>query len=85
LIDSAAFKMIFGKGCNAPDQKCAKNRYKQLLFEAIRNVGITPLLGGLEYASDIIERMDLQRASQADPSFNHLLTDLRAKFKEWQY
>ncbi|MCL6591353.1 MAG: DUF4276 family protein [Firmicutes bacterium] len=83
LIDAAAFKAVLGKGCNAPDQKCAKDRYKQLLFEAIRNVGITPPLGGLEYARDIAGNMDLQKASRIDDSFNRLVADLRSKFKEW--
>lgn len=29
LLDSAAFKSVFGRGCNAPDQKCERTRYKK--------------------------------------------------------
>ena len=42
LLDSSAFKTVFGKGCNAPDQKCERDRYKRLLAEAIQATGIVP-------------------------------------------
>lgn len=84
LIDSAAFKEVFGKGCRAPDQKCEKNRYKQLLLNAIREAGITPPLGGLEYSSDIVKALDLKRMEQADESLGKFLKDLQALFRSWQ-
>ncbi len=34
LLDGAAFKAVFGRGCDAPDQKCDRGRYKQRLIEA---------------------------------------------------
>lgn len=84
LIDSAAFKEVFGKGCRAPDHKCEKKRYKQLLLNAIREAGITPLLGGLEYSSDIVKALDLKRMEQADESLGKFLKDLQALFRSWQ-
>ena len=36
LLDGAAFRDVFGKGCDAPDRKCDRDRYKQRLVEAIR-------------------------------------------------
>lgn len=83
LLDSAAFKSVLGKGCDAPDQKCSKDRYKKLLLEAIQNAGVTPPLGGMEYAEDIVNTMNLQRMEQADASFGKFLKDLHIKFKEW--
>ncbi len=68
LLDGAAFKSVFGKGCNAPDQKCERNRYKQLLAEAIRGAGRAAPLGGIEYARDLVEALDLKRARRADAS-----------------
>lgn len=35
LLDSKAFKDILGKGCNAPDSKCSRDRYKQMLFQQV--------------------------------------------------
>lgn len=83
LLDSAAFKSVLGKGCDAPDQKCSKDRYKKLLLEAIQNAGVTPPLGGMEYAEDIVNTMNLQRMEQADASFGKFLKNLHNKFKEW--
>ena len=59
LLDSAAFKSVLGKGCKAPDQKCSRDRYKHLLLEAMQNAGVLPPLGGVEYAEEIINAMDL--------------------------
>ena len=58
LLDGAAFKTVFGKGCDAPDQKCDRNRYKQRLIEAIHATGTIPILGGIEYAEDIVQQIN---------------------------
>ena len=84
LLDGAAFKAAVGQGCDAPDQKCDRGRYKQRLIEAIRDAGVTPILGGLEYAEDILQRMDIDRAAQADKSFARFVDGLRTIFRNWQ-
>ena len=84
LLDGAAFRAVLGKGCDAPDQKCARDRYKQRLIEAIYAAGITPSLGGIEYAEDIIQKMNINRAARADRSFNRFVSDLRNTFQGWQ-
>lgn len=83
LLDSSAFKAVLGKGCDAPDQKCSRDRYKQLLIEAIKSTGMSPLLGGIEHAEDIVKEMNLTRMEQTDPSLGKLLKDLKNKFNEW--
>ncbi len=84
LLDGAAFKAVLGTGCDAPDQKCDRGRYKQRLIEAIHAAGTTPLLGGIEYAEDIVMAMDIGRASRVDRSFKHFVEDLRDAFQGWQ-
>lgn len=84
LLDSAAFKEVLGKGCQAPDYKCDRDRYKQLLLAAIREAGISPLVGGMEFAEDIVKAMDLHRVRQLDVSFDKLLDDLDDQFKPRQ-
>ena len=84
LLDGAAFKRVFGIGCDAPDQKCDRGRYKQRLIEAIHAAGTTPLLGGIEYAEDIVMAMDIDRASRLDRSFKRFVEDLRDAFQGWQ-
>jgi len=84
LVDSGAFKKVFGRGCNAPDQKCERARYKKMLIDAIRESGITPSLGGIEYAEDIVKEMDLGQAARNDASLQRLLEEFNAVFREWQ-
>lgn len=84
LLDSAAFKTVFGRGCIAPDFKCERARYKKLLIEAIMATGITPSLGGIEFAGDIVHKMDLLRVGRMDSSLGHLLEELQAIFRKWQ-
>jgi hypothetical protein len=81
LLDGAAFRAVFGRGCDAPDLKCSRDRYKLLLIEAIYAAGVTPSLGGIEFAEDIIHHMDIDRAVQADRSFQRFIEDLRAALR----
>ena len=84
LLDASAFKSVLGKGCSAPDQKCERERYKNLLIKAISDAGVKPFLGGIEYATDIVNAMDLARLERIDASLGHLLKDLRNRFNEWK-
>ena len=84
LLDGAAFKAVFGKGCDAPDQKCDRNRYKQRLIEAIHATGTIPILGGIEYAEDIVQQININRVAQVDRSFRRFVEELRDMFQGWQ-
>lgn len=84
LLDGAAFKAVFGRGCQAPDRKCARNLYKRKLIEEIHAAGSIPLIGGIEYAEDIVQHMDIDRAAQADASLQRFVEELRTIFRRWQ-
>lgn len=84
LLDSAAFKLALGRGCQAPDHKCDRGRYKKLLIEAVREAGVTPLLGGIEHADDIVAFMDLERMEASDDSLGKLISELRSIFRSLQ-
>ena len=84
LLDGEAFRKVCGKGCNAPDQKCDRDRYKKLLAEAVWAAGRQPTLGGLEWAEDIIEHMNMKRAQNADEAFRLFTRQLSRTFKFWQ-
>ena len=83
LLDGAAFREVFGRGCRAPDQKCSRDRYRQKLADAIHQAGVEPILGGIEYAADIVRHMDLDRAARADTSLQRFLDHLSAIFRGW--
>lgn len=82
LLDSAAFKAVFGRGCDAPDQKCERDRYKKLLIDAIRRAGIDPGFGS-DFTDELVQHMDLEYLARADDSLSRLLTDLRGAFQGW--
>jgi len=84
LLDSAAFKKVLGVGCQAPDQKCDRGRYKQLLTKAVLAAGQTPLLGGLEHAADLVSEFHLEQIAKQDESFGDLLGRLHAFFRQWR-
>ena len=83
LLDGAVFKSVLGKGCDAPDKKCDRSRYKHQLFEAIRATGVVPRLGGIEFAEDIVRQMDIERVARTDPSFGRFVSELRRIFRQW--
>ncbi len=84
LLDSAAFRTVFGKGCPTPDQKCERDRYKRLLLNAIYEAGIDPSSTDVEYTADLVRAMNLQRIGQADGSMSRLLRALQSRFRIWQ-
>ena len=84
LLDGAALKSVFGKGCDAPDHKCDRDRYKHQLSNAIRATGRTPRLGGIEFAEDIVQHMDIEAAARADASLRRFVDELRGHFRQWE-
>ena len=84
LLDSAAFKTAVGRGCDAPDQKCDRHLYKRRLIEAIHAAGIMPSFGGIEFAEDIVQHLDIEHAKRADRSFRRFVDHLVNKFQQWQ-
>ena len=84
LLDSSAFKKVMGKGCSAPVQKCERDLYKKLLWEAMLNIGVTPPLGGIEYSDALVNAMNLERLERTEASLGKLLKELRYKFQEWK-
>ncbi len=84
LLDGAAFRSAVGRGCDAPDLKCDRDRYKQRLRQAVRNAGIEPSFSGMEFTEDIVRHMDIERVAKADRSFKRFVDDLNAAFRRWR-
>ena len=83
LVDPKAFQIVFGRGCTLPAVKCAKNEYKTLLRNEIRESGIEAPLGGVEYAEEIVNNMDLAQVETREPSFGLFLRSLKSLFNTW--
>ena len=84
LLDSEAFKTVFGRGCPAPDQKCESGRYKNMLLNAIYQATMTPPIDGIERVEELVNAIDLQRMEQSDKSVRRFLTALQRQFRIWQ-
>jgi len=84
LADPAAFRAVLGRGCNLPQHKCQKDFYKRLLVQEVQAANVKPILGGLEYAEDIIGAMDLVAVEMSESSFEKLLKELKARFNQWK-
>lgn len=84
LLDGTAFKQVLGRSCSTPDRKCARDRYQDLLARAVAESGATPLLGGMEYAEDLVLAMDLDRLRKCDESLGSFLDELYGRFRLWR-
>lgn len=84
LLDSEAFKTVFGKGCSVPDQKCERGRYKNMLLNAIYQATMVFPLGAIEHVEELVNEMNLQRVAQMDRSIDRLLSALQRQFRIWQ-
>ena len=80
LLDPGAIRRSIGHGPAARrvPPRCSHEVYKLLLEDTIVEAGAAPVLGGYEYADDIVSEMDLYRAGMVDPAFNRFIHDLRA-------
>jgi hypothetical protein len=80
LLDPPAVGLVLGVTPSLAPQKCERGLYKRLLAKTIREAGLSPILGGMEYARDIVNALDLD---VDDKSFARLVRDLRTAFQQW--
>lgn len=83
MVDPDSFSGVVGHRPSLGRAKCERDKYKQLLGEAVRKGGSPALLGGIDFAPDLVAAMDLYRAAQTDRSFGHFVSELRACFVRW--
>ncbi len=85
LADPNAFKKAVGKGCAPlPKLKCNKDEYKDLLYKSVRETGVNPVLGGLEYAEDIMKSANLALLEQSEPSFQLTAKQIKGFLQQWR-
>lgn len=77
LADPAAFRRAVGKAVQPPRRKCDRDFYKGLLAKSVADAGHVATLGGLEFARDIVEEMDIGRACRNDNSLNNFVRSFR--------
>lgn len=79
LSDPAALQRVLSSGVQAPvpDSKCGSGRFKRLLSQTVKDAGVEPAEGGIEYAGDIVEEMDIYRACTNVPSLDTFVRDFK--------
>ncbi|HLG15960.1 MAG TPA: hypothetical protein VJH03_15860 [Blastocatellia bacterium] len=75
LADATSFRQVVGIGPTVGRKKCQRDLYKTLLASAIVKAGHPPTLGGIEFASELVEAMDLYRAGKFERSLKHFVDD----------
>lgn len=84
LADPQSFKEVIGVVPKAGRKKCERGYYKAILSKAIIDAGYPPTLGGIEFAREIVEKMDFYRARKVERSLGHFLTAAAASIRATQ-
>ena len=79
LSDPPALQRVLSSSVQAPvpDSKCGSGRFKRVLSQTVKDAGVEPAEGGIEYAEDIVEEMDIYRACSNVPSLDTFVRDLK--------
>jgi len=78
LADLKGFHRAVGATPSVPKGKCERDLYKRILAQAVVAAEHPATLGGIEFAHEIVEAMDLFRAGKSESSLKHFIDDLRA-------
>ncbi len=81
MADPPSFHGVVGSEPKLEKAKCDRSRYKDILSRAVRDGGNPPLLGGIEFAEEIVAAMDFFRAGKAERSLKDFLDQARARLK----
>lgn len=81
LADPESFTQVVGAAPKMGKKKCERGLYKRILSRAVASAGHAPTLGGIEFARDLVEAMDLYSAGKVEKSLKHLIDDLSVRLK----
>lgn len=71
LSDPVAFKDVVGIQPKVRKRKCGRDVYKQMLSQAIADAGEFSTLGGIEYASELVDALHPFDAGKKCPCLKH--------------
>jgi len=81
MADPESFAEVVGAEPPRERRKCERDRYKRQLLDTICKSGYPAPLGGLEFARDLVLRMDLYRAGKREPSLRAFVDSLRGALR----
>lgn len=81
LADPESFKEVVGHRPTIARKKCDRDHYKDALAKVVQKAGHPATLGGIEFAAEIVEHMDLYRAGKNERSLKAFVDDLRGRLR----
>ncbi len=81
LADPDSFHEVVGHRPVVGRAKCQRGHYKQLLVEAVRSGGQPAILGGIEFAAELVAAMNLYQAGRRDATLKSFVGELRRGFR----
>ncbi len=82
LADPDSFHKVVGYRPVIGREKYEREHYKRLLIDAIPKGSQPATLGGIEFAAELVDAMNLYRAGRSDSSLRAFVGDLRSRFRE---
>ncbi|MFQ3670633.1 MAG: hypothetical protein SNJ84_04165, partial [Verrucomicrobiia bacterium] len=79
--DRVSFRMEVDVEWSESTIAAVEKQIAGLLNQAVLEAGVEPLLGGVEYAEDIVQNMQLQTAMKQDDSFKRFVTEMSRFFQ----
>lgn len=84
IADPSSLLSSLGARLSVPVAKCERGYYKHILSSALAAAGHKVLLGGAEFADEIVGSMDLFRAGKNDSAFKAFSAGLRRVIRTWR-
>ncbi len=81
MADLRSFNRVVGHQPALGTAKCERGYYKDHLKDAVRRGGHPQTLGGIEFASALVNDMNLYRAGRADRSLKAFVNELRVRLR----
>lgn len=82
MADPESFHHVVGSIPKVGRRKCKRDYYKHILVQSIQSAGFPINLGGVEFAPELIEAMDMYRAGQNNHCLKSLIDELRGKIRQ---
>ncbi len=84
LADPVALKRAADATADLTRRKCDRDEYKRILVNALRSAGHPVMVGGAEFAEEIVTEMDFYRAGKNEPSLRHFIDQARGILRTWK-
>ena len=81
LADLQAFHEVVGHTPGVPKAKCERDLYKQILAQAVVEAGHPATLGGIEFARELAEAIDFERAGRSAKSLKRFVDELKGRLR----